>query len=75
MFTLTFCDISGNLPLFNIAVFDDMFAALRWVRENIHNSAGWDWAFDGDCLYTDLNKTFTDAGGRLYSGAYGISLN
>lgn len=75
MFTLSFMENTGELSLFHIAVFKDMFTALRHVRDNIPNSCGWDWAFDGDCLYTDLDKTFTDAAGNLYVGCYAIGLD
>lgn len=75
MFVIAFVDISGNLPLFNLARFDDMFAALRFVRDNIPGSHTWDWAFDGDTLYTDLHKTWTDDAGRLYQGGYAICLD
>ena len=54
---------------------DDMFAALRFVRDNIPGSHAWDWAFDGDTLYTDLHKTWTDDAGRLYQGGYAICLD
>lgn len=75
MFTLTFMDSEGALPLFNLAVFDDMFIALRWVRDNIPGSYAWDWGFDGDCLFTGHDKTYTDRAGNLYTGGYGIMLN
>jgi hypothetical protein len=74
MFTLTFMEDTGSLPLFHLAVFDDMFTALRHVQAFIPGSHGWDWGFDGDTLYTEHDKTFTDAAGHLFRGSYSIGL-